>query len=149
MKCPNCGAEALDRRTLGERDALAVAACPTCRGCWIDRAALDRIEHGVWSEVEQLHFTTAETLSGLVCPHCAARLATVNPHDHSDLAIDRCPSCHGLWLDAGELSRLHEMAAQHAADAGGLEQRPDGWSRLRWISYRVAARWNRTHEHED
>jgi Zn-finger nucleic acid-binding protein len=146
VECPSCGAGELRRHSFGERERLGVAACEACRGCWVEHADLERLEPGVWSHVDDLRFSTAEALSGLLCPHCGARLATVNPDDHRELAIERCPSCHGLWLDAGELSRLHEVAAQHVAEAGGLAERPDGWSRLRWITYRVAERWKQTHE---
>jgi Zn-finger nucleic acid-binding protein len=94
--------------------------------------------------VDDLRLTVAEALSDLLCPKCSARMATVNPDDHAELAIERCPSCHGLWLDAGELARLHEIAVTHAAaQSAGLHQRPDGWSHLRWASYRVAEHWHK------
>ena len=28
------------------------------------------------------------------------------PHQISQIWIDRCPSCHGVWLDQGEMSAL-------------------------------------------
>lgn len=146
MKCPDCAATELVREHLGEREAIDVDRCPHCHGCWLDAKALERMEAGVWSSVDALDLSVAEPLSARTCPRCAARLATVNPDDHRELAIDRCPSCHGLWLDPGELERLHEVAVQHAADHGGLHRRPDGWSRLRWATWRVAERWQRSHE---
>lgn len=33
-------------------------------------------------------------------------------------ALDRCPSCEGVWLDAGELERIVE-AARRVAEARG------------------------------
>ena len=39
----------------------------------------------------------------LKCPKCGADLVT---DDFRGVQIDRCPDCHGLWLDAGELDAL-------------------------------------------
>jgi Zn-finger nucleic acid-binding protein len=36
----------------------------------------------------------------------------------SGVALDRCPSCEGVWLDAGELERIVE-AARRVAEARG------------------------------
>jgi Zn-finger nucleic acid-binding protein len=41
------------------------------------------------------------------CPRCSATPLTQQKID--DLTIDRCPNCHGLWLDALELERLLEL----------------------------------------
>lgn len=37
------------------------------------------------------------------CPKCGSELCEV---DHGDLCIDRCETCEGVWLDAGELDQL-------------------------------------------
>ena len=37
------------------------------------------------------------------CPKCGTRL---NSHTLHDVSVDECPSCHGVWLDAGELEAL-------------------------------------------
>jgi hypothetical protein len=37
------------------------------------------------------------------CPKCGATLATEEFHG---VQIDRCPECHGLWLDAGEIDTV-------------------------------------------
>jgi len=146
MKCPLCRDKELVHLDIGARDLVAVMRCPACRGCWVDEVELEKMEAGVWSSVEDMRLSSVEALSELICPRCAARLVTVSPDDHPDLAIDRCPSGHGLWLDSGELARLHDVAVERAAEHGGLHDRPDGWSRLRWVTHRVAERWKRSHE---
>lgn len=45
----------------------------------------------------------------MFCPSCNAPLQVVTRHD---VAIDRCPSCRGVWLDRGELDRLMDRAAE-------------------------------------
>ncbi len=37
------------------------------------------------------------------CPRCGTPL---NAHTLHDVSVDECPSCHGMWLDAGELEAL-------------------------------------------
>ena len=37
------------------------------------------------------------------CPKCGGSLVTEEFHR---VQVDRCPECHGLWLDAGELDAL-------------------------------------------
>lgn len=37
------------------------------------------------------------------CPACGGRLVEV---ERSDVLIDACPQCRGVWLDRGELDRL-------------------------------------------
>lgn len=37
------------------------------------------------------------------CPKCGADLSTESFHG---IQIDRCPECHGVWLDHGELDQL-------------------------------------------
>ena len=37
------------------------------------------------------------------CPRCATALTEV---EHEGVKVERCPNCHGVWLDAGELEHL-------------------------------------------
>jgi Zn-finger nucleic acid-binding protein len=40
------------------------------------------------------------------CPKCGGQLVTEEFHR---VQVDRCPDCHGLWLDAGEI----ELVVEH------------------------------------
>ena len=48
------------------------------------------------------------------CPNCASRLVEV---ERSDVLIDACPECRGVWLDRGELDRI--LAKERAVLAHG------------------------------
>jgi len=37
------------------------------------------------------------------CPNCGSRLVEV---ERSDVLIDACPQCRGIWLDRGELDKI-------------------------------------------
>jgi hypothetical protein len=47
----------------------------------------------------------AARAAALKCPRCDGVLAEIS---YEDVLVDRCESCHGVWLDAGELERLTE-----------------------------------------
>jgi Zn-finger nucleic acid-binding protein len=62
----------------------------------------------------------------------------LSPIDAKDLAVDRCPLCEGFWLDAGELEKMQDVAGlldQRKSLDVAYDQRPAGWSHLRWIIY--------------
>jgi len=39
----------------------------------------------------------------LICPRCKSKL---NKLKKNNVVIDICPSCHGIWLDDGEIEKL-------------------------------------------
>ena len=57
------------------------------------------------------------------CPTCDSRLVEV---ERSDVLIDACPSCRGVWLDRGELDKIlvreRELAAGGSADDDFLRE---------------------------
>ena len=56
------------------------------------------------------------------CPLCIEQ--TLEVHRRSDIEIDVCPNCHGVWLDRDELERL--MGADASTGRASLVQRaPD------------------------
>ena len=46
------------------------------------------------------------------CPSCGTRLVEI---DRSDVTIDACPACRGVWLDRGELDRILERERRVAS----------------------------------
>jgi hypothetical protein len=48
------------------------------------------------------------------CPKCGMNLIEI---DYKHLKIDKCSSCDGVWLDAGELD---EIAADQTGKFGGF-----------------------------
>jgi uncharacterized protein len=41
------------------------------------------------------------------CPKCGGHLVTEEFHR---VQVDRCPDCHGLWLDAGEIDAVNNSS---------------------------------------
>jgi hypothetical protein len=84
-KCVCCG-----HRTSERHDGR-----PTCESC---RRVL---ELKLAAASEQRH----------ACPVDGAMMTKTVAHM---MVIDRCPTCHGVWLDAGELDNLTAEAAREA-----------------------------------
>ena len=78
MRCPSCSSR-FEKRDLSSQGFVAVEYCPACHGCWLDVPALEGTLHGVWTDLDAMGVTVAETFSDVSCPHCAARMVTVNP----------------------------------------------------------------------
>lgn len=77
-KCARCGA----KRTREEYQGL-----PTCKSC---RVVLEKKLEAAKEEVRS-------------CPIDGERLMK---EIVMSVIVDRCPSCHGVWLDGGELEQL-------------------------------------------
>lgn len=84
--CPRCGAPL----EAGEDGGLR---CATCCGVFLPRSPL-RAELFADPEVGG-----ASPRAALRCPGCGAEMRTLRIEDAE---IDRCSSCGGVWMDAGE-----------------------------------------------
>lgn len=40
------------------------------------------------------------------CPKCGMKLVEIN---YRGIAVDKCSSCDGIWLDAGELKAISDL----------------------------------------
>ena len=107
LKCPCC----TYRRLTPIRSAgVEIDACTYCGGLWFDNYELDKIVHtddpnyprnGPIIETlgRQVHSTKEKD-----CPRCKNSLKTHEFEKDGDLRIDVCESCHGIWLDRGEVA---------------------------------------------
>lgn len=117
LACVKC-TSVLDRATF---EGLEVDLCPRCGGLWLDRGEITRAARLPESEIARLRGLLVES-SGppplpsthlVPCPACNGNLAEVllgNVH------VDYCSSCHGIFLDRGELEQA--LTAVRARDAG-------------------------------
>ena len=122
MNCPTCQTSLL--RTLD--DAIKTYRCENCSGEWLDGAEFDRLcTHRVLRRPPRKAtaqvIPAADLARRLDCPGCeTVRLIPVRwsgPDCPGDaLVVDVCESCHGLWLDGGELSKARRLT-------GGAESR--------------------------
>jgi Zn-finger nucleic acid-binding protein len=126
--CPACGSVRLRETRLGDYGSVILDACLRCQG--------------VWADVEDHPFhATAGDHRAANCPQCTVALSPVSPADLPEVIVDRCPKCEGFWLDRGELDRMKDVARRLDADPGTDvgDQKPPGWSALRWHMHQIQA----------
>ena len=81
--------------------------CPFCDALWFDAAELDRHLHSIPTITAHPAWEGAipsQGISGWSCPRCKSQ--EMESAGWSTLVLDRCPSCHGIFLDATELKML-------------------------------------------
>ena len=90
-----------------------VEQCQCCGGLWLDCGELERLakEKPVADKVDTGRPLTPKAYAlgapgTRVCPRDGAILATMKHPQQTHVAIDRCPTCLGIFLDAGELKDL-------------------------------------------
>ncbi len=87
--------------------------CERCRGFWIPGAAL----HRVMSEkgMSEVWMARRGERSQLKCPECRDGCEDVLVDGRR---LDVCPSCRGVWLDAGEVQDLRRHFIEGSAVVG-------------------------------
>ena len=116
MKCPACGETLRERLALGDGGPLAIW-CAGCGGAWLRAVAYWRwiARRGpLGSGVGDLPATpVAEDREGLRhCPDDGHFMARFRVSRSSDLYLDQCRTCAGVWLDQGEWTSLGELGLQ-------------------------------------
>jgi Zn-finger nucleic acid-binding protein len=116
LTCVKC-TSVLDRATF---EGLEVDLCPHCGGLWLDRGEITRAARLPEGELDRLRgHLSATTIESppepshpVPCPACEGKLSEVilgNVH------VDYCGTCHGIFLDRGELEEA--LTAVRARDA--------------------------------
>jgi Zn-finger nucleic acid-binding protein len=124
MTCPACGRE-LTTMTAGP---ITVDACANgCAGIWLDHFELEKVdEQSEAAGAALLEIPGDPSLSvdlgkRRTCPKCGPEIVLMRHFESvaRKVAIDECPECGGIWLDAGELNVIRNEfpseEARHAA----------------------------------
>ncbi len=98
------------RRVDGDRAlAIRVDTCPVCGGAWFDRGELDTLAQDGRGGDDPIE--AALERDGTACTRsCPRGHGPMRSHALADRRlrspIERCPTCHGLWLDGTERRKL-------------------------------------------
>jgi len=115
-KCPRC------QSPLVERDIkdTQVDVCHTCSGIFFDAGELQKVADGAYGNIEYCTMTddVLETNDGMPaceCPKCDRhpRMRKVEFLSYSDIVLDHCDHCKGIWVDGGELESINKRLASH------------------------------------
>jgi len=86
--------------------------CSRCGGVWFDAGEMGRVMKTLETSSVQLlkEFTHAKskvtTVVSKNCPRCQTSLNEFNYAYNSNIYLDRCPKCGGIWADSGEVQQL-------------------------------------------
>ncbi len=136
--CPNCGTGLETINFAG----TAIDKCPKCAGIWFDASELKRVKDGDptgWKEIEdQIAPLPDKPITPdpawKACPACRQPMYHYRFMLNSDIMLDQCTACDGIWVDDGELGRMQQfldecakkdqkLPAEAIAMAGELEAR--------------------------
>ena len=96
-----------------------------CGGIWFDATELERVDaraattlHTIW----QAPAGKANLTGPRICPRCPHQVLERKWFsERKKVEIDQCPKCGGIWLDAGEFSRIYD-------EIKGPKVTPPGWA---------------------
>jgi Zn-finger nucleic acid-binding protein len=120
MNCPKCDGTRLKERRVKGKD-LTVDVCPRCKGIWFERSELEKAM-AVTGDPVRVPRGAAHGPSN--CPECGKPLHTF-PYPDTQVTVDACKKCNGLWLDAGEFRAIRrareylEQLSETREDADG------------------------------
>ncbi len=116
MKCPYCQTK-LEKAILSN---VEVDFCPVCLGMFFEKDELriakdEKDKNLVWLDIDlwqdKKKFKIAK--GGLLCPCCQTPFYTVN-YGNSEIKVDICPVCQGIWLDRGEFKKIIDYLKEKA-----------------------------------
>jgi len=106
LSCPKCDAPM--RRV--QFDQVEVDRCMQCGGIWFDRNELDDLRRAQGAEVidtgDARVGAALDAQTHVPCPVCAVPMNRVPDEHKPHIWHERCPSCQGWFLDAGEFRDL-------------------------------------------
>ena len=120
-ECPRCGVGL--KLLISDDEEYDI--CPECGGMWLDKDEFFRTtrERDVYKKVTIKNEYRKTPIRGPVdyvpCVRCGKLMNRRNFGKISGVIIDRC-SKHGVWLDSGELEKIHHFIAD-----GGLDKSRD------------------------
>jgi Zn-finger nucleic acid-binding protein len=93
-------------------EGIEIDVCPITKGIWLDLGELSALI-GLEADLPFFREALAESRDTIwPSPVANCRLREIRFHPEHDVVIDYCPLSGGIWLDAGELDKLKQIARQ-------------------------------------
>jgi Zn-finger nucleic acid-binding protein len=115
MKCP------IDNTELENRQYESIVnadICPSCSGMFLDKGELEIIEQTLTDNYknnlsnlpddidEAYAMAKQKSAPAVTCPKCSTEMERKEYGYSSQIMIDRCPNCGGIWLNQNELQQI-------------------------------------------
>ncbi len=126
MNCPKDQAEL--HADVYESD-VTVEGCQFCGGVWLDDGELRRIEESSENDYSEelarmpelgyqaYELAQAKDGRSLQCPNCGGDMEALEYARCSQVLVDVCTKCSGVWLDEGELRSLEVFFERSRAES--------------------------------
>lgn len=114
MNCPVCNKK-LKTITYQNQE---IDICLKCGGIWFDKGELIKVVNNLLSKNEVDIQTVKETYRNKIispdkvkqlirkCPRCNVDMQLYNYSYDSNIILDKCPNCNGIWTDEGEMQAV-------------------------------------------
>lgn len=117
MQCPRDRSVLVNENYEGD---VHVDRCPSCNGVWLQRGELEAIQETLERDysaelrridVVALAYEQARQAAQppIACPSCGSSVQAEEYGYCSQILVDRCGTCGGIWLDSGELQALERF----------------------------------------
>ncbi len=120
IKCPHCVETKLTERDF---QGVPVDVCESCGGVWLNKGELNKVAHPIQGDIEFCSYehSCQQNLTDLACPNCPGeKLLKAQFIEFSDITLNHCKKCDGIWLDKGELDTIN-------AEIDSLTKIPESW----------------------
>lgn len=131
VNCPECDDETLQNKRL-RPSGVRIDVCPNCQGAWFDA---DEMPEVLTVASQRLKPPSDARPSLRLCPKGCKRMR-VFKYPQTDVLVDMCPECLGIWLDPGEFAEIREVRRQ-LEKSGKLDTDGSHHSLFGWISHAI------------
>lgn len=108
--CPDCQ---IPMDQMSFRD-VQLDDCPQCGGIWFDDGELKKLRglcdqlsfHALEDKAVPDRNVVAKESAVKLCPTCEERLTPYRYMYSSDVLLDECDDCFGVWVQDGELEKM-------------------------------------------
>ena len=131
MRCP-VDSEVLQKSIY--EDEIEIDLCPSCAGMWLDYGELESIQDSTENDYSEelgsipnffdnsYEFALARTEDTYYCPRCGNEMVKREYGYCSQIMIDVCPSCRGVWLHKDEIKELEVFFEKSRFEAKDIRQ---------------------------
>ena len=109
MRCPKCRAD----MEQVDYEGTEIDRCTICQGIWFDAGEIDILKDKQAAAAIDIGDEKTGKESNLIdryqCPRCGGAMIRVADPKQTHIWYETCRSCHGSYLDAGELRDLSTM----------------------------------------
>ena len=114
MRCP---IDQIELEKKNYESLVEIDECPKCSGIWLDQGELEKIQdiqENDYSEdlkkvpnemIAAYEQARQQNAADIICPNCKVEMFKKEGYG-TQIVIDKCPKCFGVWLNKGELKAL-------------------------------------------